>query len=53
MLMQKISDVDDALISLPLWYHKNKSAQSTAKYGDVLICELENIRIVLVSIRAI
>ena len=49
MLTQRISDVDDALSSLPLWYHKNISTQSTVKYGGVLISELENIRIILVN----
>ena len=32
--------------------HKNISVHSTAKYGDVLICELESIRIILIKYKS-
>ena len=45
-LTNKINHINNALSNLPSWYRNKISQQSTAEFGDVLISELENIRII-------
>ena len=45
--INKIINVNNTLISLSLWNHKNISHQITDTFGDVSITELDNIRIIL------